>query len=129
MEFTVSVAAPAKLAALNKAVQAYNASIPQPVTMNEFVQKLIDGSLDGLVKSYVVAQMDRITWLKERFTQAERAAIRQAAMTNGAIADLCSLVDGASVVHFDDPVTIGGVVALEAAGLIGPGRGAEILAL
>ena len=128
MEFTVSVTSPAKLAALTKAVQAYNASA-QPVSLGEFVQKLVDGQMDGLVKSYAVAQMDRITWLKERFTQAERAAIRQAAMTNGAIADLCSLVDGASVVHFDDPVTIGGVAALEAAGLIGPGRGAEILAL
>jgi hypothetical protein len=128
MDVTVSINDATKEAALQKALAVYNASAA-PISPEAFLQKLIDGQLDGLVKSYVVAQMDRITWLKERFTQAERAAIRQAAMTNGAVADLCAMVDGASVVHFDDPVTIGGIAALEAAGLLAPGRGAEILAL
>lgn len=128
MDYTISITGNAKTVALQRALAAYNASNPA-ITVEDFIQKLVDGQLSNLVASYTVAQMDRITWLKERFTQAERAAIRQAAMTNGAIADLCSLVDGAAIVHFDDPVTIGGVAALEAAGLIAPGRGAEILAI
>jgi hypothetical protein len=128
MDYTISITENAKNVALQRALDAYNASNPH-LTPEGFLQKLVDGQLSSLVSSYTIAQMDRITWLKERFTQAERAAIRQAAMTNGSIADLCSLVDGASIVHFDDPVTIGGVAALEAAGLLAPGRGAEILAL
>lgn len=129
MDITVSVTAPAKLAALTKAVQAYNASAAQPLSQSEFMQKLIDGQLDGLVKSYVVAQMDPFTWLKTRFTAGERAAIRGAALANGAVADLCAMTDKADMIHFDDPLTIAGVNQLEAAGLIGPGRAAEILAL
>lgn len=128
MEYTISITNPAKTVALQRALEAYNASNPA-ATAESFLQKLVDGQLANLVAAYTVAQMDKITWLKERFTQAERAAIRQAAMTNGGIADLCSLVDGAQVVHFDDPVTVGGIAALEAAGLLAEGRGAEILAL
>jgi hypothetical protein len=128
MDYIISVNGNAKTVALQRALAAYNASNPT-ISVEDFIQKLVDGQLSNLVASYTVAQMDRITWLKERFTQTERAAIRQAAMTNGAIADLCSLVDGASVVHFTDPVTIEGVAALEAAGLIDEGRGAQILAI
>jgi hypothetical protein len=128
MDYTISITDNSKAVALQRALDAYNASNPQ-LTSEGFLQKLVDGQLASLVASYTVAQMDKITWLKERFTQAERAAIRQAAMTNGGVADLCSLVDGASVVHFNDPVTIGGIAALEAAGLLAEGRGAEILAL
>lgn len=129
MEVTVSVTSPAKQAALNKALQAYNLSAAQQLSYGEFVQKLVDGQLDGLVKSYVVAQMDPFTWLKTRFTSEERAAIRAAALANGAVADLCAMTDKADMIHFDDPLTIEGLEKLEAAGLIAPGRAAEILAL
>ncbi len=129
MDITVSVTSPAKEAALTKALQAYNASSVQPLSYGEFVQRLVDGQLDGLVKSYVVAQMDPFTWLKMRFTSEERAAIRAAALTNGAVADLCAMTDKADVIHFDDPLTIEGIAKLEAAGLLVPGRAAEILAL
>lgn len=129
MDFTVSVTSAAKEAALTKALQAYNASSAQPLSYGEFVQKLVDGQMEGLVKSYVVAQMDPFTWLKTRFTSEERAAIRAAAMTNGAVADLCAMTDKADIIHFDDPLTIGGLAQLEAAGLLAPGRSAGILAL
>jgi hypothetical protein len=129
MEFTVSVTAPAKLAALTKAAQAYNASVAQPLSLGEFVQKLVDGQLDGLVKAYVIAQMDPFTWLKTRFTAEERAAIRAAALVNGAVADLCAMTDKADMIHFDDPLTVEGISRLEATGLIAPGRGAQILSI
>lgn len=128
MEFIIDVASGASLTALQKALDAYNAS-NQPLSQQQFLQKMVDGQMQGLVKSYVVAQMDPFTWLKTRFTSEERAAIRAAALTNGAVADLCAMTDKADTIHFDDPLTIGGLAQLEAAGLLAPGRAAEILAL
>lgn len=128
MEFNVSVAAGAKMAALNKAVQAYNASVAQPLTLNEFAQKLIDGQLDGLVKAYLVTQITKLAFLN-RFTPEERITIRTAAQQSPAIHDYLAMLDAAQDVDLTDPRTIGGVEALEASSLIGPGRGAEILAL
>lgn len=128
MQLTFIVDDAVKLAALSRATAAYNER-NAPVSEQEFLRKLVDGQLSNLVAAYAVAEMDKIKWLKERFTATERANIRTAAMTNGQIADLCALVDGASVIHFHDPVTIGGIAALEAEGLLGPGRGAEILAM
>lgn len=129
MDISISVTLPARIAALQKALAAYNNANGTGIDESAFLQKLIDGQLDGLVDAYVVAQMDPFTWLKTRFTAQERAAIRAAAMTNGAVADLCAMTDKADMIHFDDPLTIAGIAQLEAAGLIGPGRGAEILAL
>jgi hypothetical protein len=128
MDYTISITENAKLVALQRAVDAYNASNPQ-LTPEAFLQKLVDGQLANLVAAYTVAQMDPFTWLKTRFTAQERAAIRTAAMTNGAVADLCAMTDKAAMIHFDDPLTVAGIAQLEAAGLLAPGRGAEILAL
>lgn len=128
MDYTISITESPKAVALQRALDAYNASNPQ-LTPEGFMQRLIDGQLSNLVASYTVAQMDPLTWLKTRFTANERAAIRTAAMTSGAVADLCAMTDKASMIHFDDPLTVAGIAQLEAAGLIAPGRGAEILAL
>lgn len=128
MDYTISITENAKNVALQRALDAYNAG-NQPLTQEAFLQKLVDGQLSNLVRSYTVAQMDSMDWLKTRFTGAERAAIRTAAFTDGAIADLCAMIDKTPIVHFDDPLTTGGVALLEAKGLIAPGRGAEILAL
>lgn len=128
MDFAITVASGSALTALQKALDAYNAS-NTPLSQQQFLQKLIDGQLEVLVKAYVVAQMDPFTWLKTRFTSEERAAIRAAALVNGAVADLCAMTDKAEMIHFDDPLTIGGLAQLEAAGLLAPGRAAEILAL
>lgn len=128
MDYTISITENAKAIALQRALDAYNASNPA-LTPEGFMQKLIDGQMSNLVASYTVAQMDPFTWLKTRFSAEERAAIRAAAMTNGAVADLCAMTDKADMIHFDDPLTVAGVAKLEAAGLIAHGRGAEILAL
>lgn len=128
MEHTVSVTAPAKVAALTKAAQAYNASAAQPLSLGEFLQKLVDGQLDGLVKAYLVTQLTKLAFLN-RFTPEERIAIRAAAEQSPAIHDYLEMLDAAQDVELTDPRTIGGVQALEASGLLAEGRGAEILAL
>jgi hypothetical protein len=128
MDYTIRINDTSKTVALQRALDAYNASNPQ-MTVEAFIQKLVDGQLTNLVNAYTIAQMDPFTWLKERFRPDERAAIRAAALTNGAIADLCAMTDKATMIHFNDPLTMAGVAQLEAAGLIAQGRAAEILAI
>lgn len=65
--------------------------------------------------------------LLRRFTAAEMTAIQQAATSNPAIGVILMLWQAVSVVYLTAPETIAGVQALEAAGLIGEGRAAEIL--
>lgn len=127
MEVTVSVVSSAKQAALVKALQVYNVS-NQPISQNEFMQKLIDGQLDGLVAAYLKTNLTKLEFLN-RFTAEERIGIRAAAQASPAIADYLAMLDAAQDVSLIDPRTIGGAQALEAAGLIGAGRAAEILAL
>ena len=71
---------------------------------------------------------------RDRFTQAEKVAIYTAAKTGVEVQiwldDLAAATpepDGTSV-DLDDPRTVAGVQALEAAGLIGVGRATEVLA-
>lgn len=127
MEVSVSVVSAAKQAALTRALQVYNAS-NQPISPSEFLQKLIDGQLDGLVKAYLVTQITKLAFLN-RLTSDERIGIRAAAAQSPAIADYMAMLDAAQDVDLTDARTIGGVQALEAAGLVGEGRAAEILAL
>lgn len=127
MEFTISVLSAAKQTALAKALQVYNTS-NQPVSQPEFLQKLIDGQLDGLVAAYLVTKLTKLEFLN-RMTADERIGIREAAKVSPAIHDYMAMLDAAQDVDLTDARTIGGVQALEAAGLIGEGRAAEILAL
>jgi len=62
------------------------------------------------------------------FTQAERITIREASAVNQVIADYQYMLDAAVTVSLDDPDILTGVPLLEAAGLIAPGRAAQILA-
>jgi len=62
------------------------------------------------------------------FLQSERIAIRNAAKVNAVIADYQDMLNAANVVLLTDPDIISGVPLLEQAGLIGPGRAAQILA-
>lgn len=64
----------------------------------------------------------------QRFTQAERIGIRSAAAVSPVVQDYIELLVLAQDVNLDHPETISGVNALEAAGLLAPGRAAEILA-
>jgi hypothetical protein len=62
------------------------------------------------------------------FTQAERINIRAAAAVDPVVADYQSMLDAATTVNLQDPDILAGVPLLEQAGLIGPGRAAQILA-
>ena len=74
-----------------------------------------------------VDQMDKVDFVR-LFTQPERITIRQAAKVNPQVEDYQYMLDQASVVRLSDPDIQAGVPALEAAGLIGAGRAAKILA-
>lgn len=65
---------------------------------------------------------------RERFTPAEKVAIYTAAKQSVELQVWLDDLAAASDVRTDYPATVGGVQALEAAGLIAPGRAAEILA-
>jgi hypothetical protein len=74
-----------------------------------------------------VRVLSKVTYLK-RFTQTERINIRAAAAANPVVDDYVQLLNLTSEVDLDDPDTVGGANALEAAGLLEAGRAAEILA-
>lgn len=75
-------------------------------------------------------EWDPLTFL-ERFTQAERIAIRQAAAGVSSealqLADWLDMLRAARTVVADDPRTVAGMAALVAAGLLTAGRRDEIL--
>lgn len=62
------------------------------------------------------------------FTGEERVSIRAAAKASLLIEDYLALLNVSDFISLDDPDTISWVQALEAAGLLSPGRAAEILA-
>ena len=62
-----------------------------------------------------------------RFTSDERIAITQAGLSNTAIADYIKMLDVAKSINTTDSDVAAGVQSLEAAGVIGVGRAAEIL--
>lgn len=72
-------------------------------------------------------ELTKIEYLK-RFTQDERIAIRAAGKVNSVVEDYIELMNAAVIVHKDDPNTIAGLNALTQAGILAPGRAAEILA-
>jgi hypothetical protein len=128
MDFTVVIDSPARIAALHRALDAFNASSAIALSKEQFVQRMIDGPVDGLVAAYVATRLTKLAFLN-RFTADERIAIRAAAAQSPAIADYLAMLDAAQDVDLTDARTVGGAAALEAAGLIGAGRAAEILAL
>lgn len=128
MDITTSVTSAAHLAALQKALAAYNAANGATLDETAFLQKLIAGQLDGLATAYLNINLTNLDFLN-RFTQAERIAIRTAAASNAAVADYLAMQTAASGISLIDQRTIDGVNALEAAGLIAAGRAAQILAL
>lgn len=71
----------------------------------------------------------RITKLafKQRFTQGERIAIREAAKTIPEVYDFEDLVDSATFIDLQRSDTVTAVNAIEELGLIGKGRAVDIL--
>jgi len=74
-----------------------------------------------------VDELHKVDFLR-LFTQAERIAIREAAKVNPLIADYQDMLDATDKPRLSDPDMQNGVPLLELAGLIGPGRAAQILA-
>lgn len=74
-----------------------------------------------------VDELNKVDFLR-LFTQAERIAIRQAAKVNLVVEDYQAMLDNAEIIRLSDPDIQAGVPLLEGAGLIGPGRAAQILA-
>jgi hypothetical protein len=74
------------------------------------------------------ARITRLQFLL-RFTEAEMQAIVAAAETNPALKAALLKWQAADGITLTDPVTQAGVQALEIAGLIAPGRAAQILAV
>ena len=85
---------------------------------------------DGTAFSKPVQVQDwRITKLAflNRFTQPERLAIRTASKSSVAIEDYIAMVTEAKWIDLNRPDTRGGVLALEDATLLAPGRALVIL--
>jgi hypothetical protein len=68
----------------------------------------------------------RIEFLR-KFTPTERITIRTVAKQNAQLDDFMFLLEAAQEVHSDNADVLAGLSMLEAAGLIGKGRAAEIL--
>ncbi len=128
MNITITITDQTQLLGLQRALDAQNATRSTPLTATEFVQGMIADQCNGFAAQYVVSRIAPFDFLS-RFTPAERSAIRTAGQTNGTIADYIAMIDAAPVVNLTSELTTTGVNALEAAGLIGAGRAAQILAL
>lgn len=72
-----------------------------------------------------------VPWTKKefllKFTPEEYAAIKAATLVDATLDYYWTLFNVAAEIVKTDPVTIAGINELESAGLIGPGRAAEIL--
>lgn len=77
--------------------------------------------------SYVSKVHTQLEFLN-KFTNAELVGIYTAAKASVAIEVFLAKFNAATSIDFNDPRTIGGVMALESAGLLTAGRGAAILA-
>lgn len=128
MDLTVSITDPTLLLGLQRALAAHNARRSVPQSEQEFLQDHVTDLCAAYVAEHLVTRMDALDF-QRRFTQAERVAIRAAGQTSGEIADYLAMLDAATNVVLTDPLTVAGVQALEAQGLIEAGRADEILAL
>jgi hypothetical protein len=73
-----------------------------------------------------VDELHKVDFLR-LFTQAERIAIRQAAKSNPVVEDYQAILDAATIIRLSDPDIQEGIPELEDAGLLAPGRAAQIL--
>ena len=73
------------------------------------------------------AILSKLEYLR-RFTSEERVTIRQAAKVTPVLEDYLAMLELADEINTGDADTIAAVNMLEQAGLIAPGRAAEVLA-
>jgi hypothetical protein len=122
MDITLSITHPTALLGLSRAATAAGKSV------EELAQQVATDAINAIVGQNIVSRVEPFDFLN-RFTQDERAMIRTASLGNGQLADYIAMVSAAKTVVLTDELTMTGVQALEAAGLIASGRAAEILAL
>lgn len=128
MDLSISITDAAQVLGLQRALAAQNAVRNVPLTESEFVQGLVTDMCAGFAQQHLVTNITQLAFLR-RFTDAERVAIRTAAKSNAQVEDYLDLLAKSQDVDLTDPLTVGGVQALEAGGLIATGRAAEILTL
>jgi hypothetical protein len=112
-----------------KVVNVVISDSPEPSWILSTSANVGDDYVDG-VFAYCQPTADmRITKLafKQRFTAAERIAIREAAKTVPEVYDFEDLVNSAAFIDLARPDTIAAVHYIEAGGLIAEGRAVEIL--
>lgn len=92
-----------------------------------FIGRHHDGSSWGPAPTDTQSRhITRLAFL-QRFTQAERIAIRTAAKSSVAVEDYVAMVEAAQWIDLDRADTRFGVQAMEAASLLSVGRSTEIL--
>ena len=82
---------------------------------------------DGSIDQAPARNVTKLEYLR-RFTQDERIAIRTTAASSPVLDDYLKMLELAQDINLDDPDTVAAVQMLEAVGLVGTGRTAEILA-
>ena len=117
-----------------KAILSYREAVRRASNRAETELSLLDNVTDINGFTWQVEPSDypsnkSLTHLEflRRFTSDERIAITQAGLSNTAIADYIKMLDVAKFVTTTDSDVATGVQALEAVGVIGAGRAAEIL--
>jgi hypothetical protein len=105
----------------------YNAGLneeSEPLTPEEYAQMIFGSALDSY--ALAVTSIPSSAFVL-RFTPQEIEAIMTAAQVSAEVAEYVKLVMDAPTVSLVYPPVIDGLNAIEAAGLIGSGRAAEIL--
>lgn len=108
-----------------KVVHAYGADLPDH--FETFPLETYNHRIEIIVEVAPVRTITKLEYLR-RFAVDERIAIRAAAAQNAILADYLQLLELAQDINLDDADTVAAVQMLEQAGLIAPGRAAEILA-
>jgi hypothetical protein len=126
--YTITVT-PYQAAGLAKAVEEFNSVEGGiQVTPETYLSMRVAGVLDSYAAAFDIGSMTSFAFAR-RFTTNEYEAIMSAAQVNEAVAGYVERLKQSPTVNVTHDECIQGVLALEAAGLIGPGRSAEILAL
>lgn len=103
-----------------------NSYIDGDYVVTEYDSGAVTRELRFIVQAEAKPTLSPREFLK-RFTPTEYATIKAATSANSVVDYYWQQLILASFVDLADPDTIGGVQALESAGLIGAGRAAEIL--
>lgn len=130
---TITIEADAwQVAGLAHATAAYNAAQPTvdeveptPLTEAEYAQQVFGSALTSYSRARSIITSAAFVL---RFTPAEFAGIVAAAAVSPAVAGYLAEVTNSPTVNLRHEIVTGGLAAIEAAGLIAPGRAAQLVA-